>query len=332
MARLIVLTCAMLFAWAARAEPLTIRVGWSTMPGHMIPVLFSKPGILKHMGTSYRVQTISFRGSSPQITAMAAREVDLTASSPATLALSITNARLDLRVVADIIQDGVPGYLSETFLVRADSGINTVADLRGKRMGTNALGSAADTAMRAMLSKAGLLDKRDFITVEAAFPALPALLEEGKIDMTVVLQPASRALQASGKYRVLFRARDAWGPTQLVFLVGRSDFLDKNRAVMEDFIEDYLRAMRWFTAPENRAEATATIAAFMKVDEASLSYLFTKDDYFRDPFGVPNIPALQTAIDTTKELGLIPAGVQVAPKYVDTSFVETARKRIEATP
>ena len=332
MVRFVVLACAVLCAGAARAEPLTIRVGWSTMPGHMIPVLFSKPEILKHSGISYRVQTINFRGSSPQITAMAAREVDLTAASPATLALSITNAKLDVKVVADIIQDGVPGHHSETFMVRADSGINSVADLRGKRMGTNALGSASDTAMRAMLTKAGLVDKRDYISVEAAFPALPALLEERKVDMSVVLLPTTLALQASGQYRVLFRARDAWGPTQLVFLAGRSDFLDKNRAVMEDFIEDYVRAMRWFAAPENRTEALAIIAGFMKIEPAALSYLFTKDDYYRDPFSVPNIPALQGAIDTTKQLALIPASVQVAPRYVDTSFVETARKRIEAAP
>ncbi len=332
MRHIVVLAAALLCAWTARAEPLVIRIGWSTMPGHMIPVLFSKPSILKHFGSSYTVQTINFRGSSPQITAMAAREVDLTAASPATLALSITNARLDVRVVADIIQDGVPGYHSETFMVRADSGIETVADLRGKRMGTNALGSASDTAMRAMLSKAGLVDKRDFVSVEAAFPALPALLEEKKVDMSVVLLPTTLALQATGQYRVLFRARDAWGATELVFLVGRSEFLDKNRAVMEDFFEDYVRAIRWFSAPENRTEAVAIIAGFMKVEPASLAYLFTKDDYYRDPFSMPNIPALQGAIDTTKQLGLIPAGVQVAPKYVDTSFVDVARKRIESAP
>jgi len=26
---------------AAQAEPVKIRIGWSTMPGHMIPVLYS---------------------------------------------------------------------------------------------------------------------------------------------------------------------------------------------------------------------------------------------------------------------------------------------------
>jgi len=57
----------------ARAEePLKIRIGWSTMPGHMIPVLYAKPDILEHYGKSYTVEPILFRGSSPQITAMAA--------------------------------------------------------------------------------------------------------------------------------------------------------------------------------------------------------------------------------------------------------------------
>ena len=185
--------------WPAVADPLAIRIGWSTMPGHMIPVLFTKPDILRHYGTTYTVTPIGFRGSSPQITALAAREVDLIASSPAVLALSVVNARIDMRVVADIIQDGVGDYHTEAFMVRTDSGINTVADLRGKRLGTNAVGSAADTAMRAMLAKNGLGDRRDTVSIEAAFPALPAMLEERKIDLAVVLQP--QALRMDGDRR-----------------------------------------------------------------------------------------------------------------------------------
>ncbi len=49
----------------AKADPVKIRIGWSTMPGHMIPVLYSKPEILKHYGKSYTVEPIRFRGSSP---------------------------------------------------------------------------------------------------------------------------------------------------------------------------------------------------------------------------------------------------------------------------
>ena len=139
-----------------------------------------------------------------------------------------------------MIQDGVPGYHTETFMVRADSGIKTPADIKGKRVGTNAVGSASDTAMRAMLAKAGLQDRRDYVSIEAAFPALPAMLEErqgGHVGHPAA--DAARAWRQDKDYAPLFTARDAWGPSDLVFLVGRSEFLDKNRAAMEDFFEDY---------------------------------------------------------------------------------------------
>ena len=93
----------LLSAGAALAEPVKIRIGWSTMPGHMIPVLYSKPEILKHYGKSYTVEPILFRGSSPQITALAAGEIDMAAFAALPLVLAVTNARLDVKVAADII-------------------------------------------------------------------------------------------------------------------------------------------------------------------------------------------------------------------------------------
>jgi sulfonate transport system substrate-binding protein len=312
----------------ARAAPLDIRVGWATMPGHMIPVLFNNPDILRHYGKSYTVTPILFRGSSPQLTAMAAGEVDFAAYSPLTLALSVLNAHLDMRAVADIIQDGVPGYYAANYLVRADSGIDTVQQLKGKRIATNAIGSAVDTAMRAMLKRAGLLDRRDYVTIQAAFPSMPALLEQKKVDMSVILLPEVLPMLASGKFKTLFTARDGWGQTEAVFLAARGEFLDKNQAVAADFMEDWVRAMRWYQAPANRAKAIGIIADFMKVPPARLSYLFTKKDYYRDPWSRVNVVGIQNPINVSKDLGLIPTTIQVAPKYVDYRFTDEARKRI----
>ncbi len=312
----------------AMADPLKIRIGWSTMPGHMIPVLYSKPEILKYYGNSYTVEPILFRGSSPQISAMAANEIDMAAFAPLVLALSVLNARLDVRVVADVIQDGVAGHHTETFLVRSDSGINSVADMKGKRVGTNAVGSASDTAVKAMFRKNGLLENRDYSTVEVAFPNIPAMLDEHKIDMGTVLQPMSAKLRATGNYKTLFTAKDAVGQQQLVFLAARNDFLTKNRAALLDFFEDHVRAMRWFTDPANHQEAVAIIAKFMKQSPDDLAYLFTDQDYFRDPYLIPNVPGIQSIVDVSQQIGLLPQRIEVAPKYVDLSFVEEAKKRL----
>ena len=56
---------------------------------------------------------------------------------------------------------------------------------------TNAAGSAVDVAMRAMLRKFGLEDKRDYTIVECAVPTMRAMLAEKKVDMIPAVVPFS---------------------------------------------------------------------------------------------------------------------------------------------
>ncbi len=312
--------------------PITVRIGWSTMPGHLIPVLYQKPERLKHYGKSYTVQPISFRGSSPQISAMAANEIDMGAFGALVLALSVNNARIDTKAVADIIQDGVGDYHSETFMVRSDSGINKVEDLKGKRIGTNAIGSASDTAIRVMLDKHGLRDKRDVTIVEASFPNIPAMIEAQKLDMGTVLQPFSDEYLKNGKFKTLFTAKDAVGPSELVALCANGAFLAQNKDQLMDFFEDHVRSVRWFTDPKNHAEAVQIIAKFMQLPPEALQYLFTTHDYYRDPYMIPNLRTLQTGIDLAVKMGLANRGIKVEPDHADLSFVNEAKRRIEASP
>jgi len=317
----------------AKAAPLVIRLGWATMPGHLIPVLFQNPAQagLKHYGTSYTVETTLFRGSSPQLTAVAGGELDMFASAASTLALGVTNAQLDLQAVSDIIQDGVAGWHSDSFLVHADSSIKTIKDLKGKRIGINAIGSAADTMMRALLLRNGLQDRRDYSTIQAAFPALPSLLEKREVDCAIVLQPALREVLKTGQYRVLFQGRDVFGASEAVFLAGRQSWLEQHRAPALDFMEDWVRSRRWLMDPANRTAAIGIVADFMHLPPAQLDYLFTKDDYYRDPWSVPNVPGIQKPIDAAVQIGVLKQGIEVAPKHVDLSFVDEAKKRIKAT-
>ena len=66
-----------------------------------------------------------------------------------------------------------------------------VADLKGKIVATNAAGSAVDIAMRAMLRKHGLEDKRDYTVIEAPFPTMKAMLAQKKADLATFVAPFS---------------------------------------------------------------------------------------------------------------------------------------------
>ena len=209
------------------------------MPGHLIPVLFDNPDQkgLKHYGKSYTVQPILFRGSSPQLTALASGELEFFASAPSTLALGVTNAHLDLQAVADIIQDGV-GHHSDSWLVNGAGPIHKIEDLKGKRLATNAIGSAADTAMRALLLRHGLADRRDYLVIQAAFSAMPSLLEKGEVDCAPILNPFYGMMMKTGKYRGLFNAQRCFRGMAGGVPRRPAPFLAKNQAAVADFMED----------------------------------------------------------------------------------------------
>jgi sulfonate transport system substrate-binding protein len=328
--RLAAACCLALAASAApaSAEPLNIRVGWAVVPAQLTAILFDKPAILKHLGKSYTYEPVRFRGSAPQITALASGDLDLAALAFSSFGLAIQNARMtDLRAVADLYQDGIGDFYSSQYVVRADGGIKTVEDLKGKVLATNGIGGAIDMALRKMLRDHGLEDKRDYSIVEVQFPNMIATLEEKKVDLAGLVTPFSIEAQKKGLTRTLFTIKDAMGETQTTLLAARAPFIEKNRAALVDFFEDLQIATRWYLDPGNHDEAVEIAAKFTHEPKAAFAdWLFTKDDYFHDPDGRPNLAALQSNLKVQKELGFLKIDIDVA-KYADLTLIDEAATR-----
>jgi sulfonate transport system substrate-binding protein len=319
----------MLGAGAASAEPLKIRIGWVVTPAQLTPFLFSKKEILTHYGKSYTVDPIRFRGSAPQITALAARELDIAAFAYSAFALAIQNAKMrDLKAVADVFQDGVGSHYSIEYLVRNDSPIKSIADLKGRKLADNGIGGAIDMAMRKHLRANGLEDKRDYTVTEIRFPNMNAALHEKKVDMVGVLIPFALGIKAKGA-RTLFTMKDAMGPSQMIFWAARDPFLKANKAALTDFFEDHQRALRWFLDPKNRNEVLEIISKFTKRPAKNYAgWVFTGKDFYRDPTGKVNVEALTRNVKVQRDLGFLKIDIDVS-KHVDNSFVENAAKRLK---
>ena len=261
------------------------------------------------------------------VTALANGELEVANLAYSTLAIAIENAGMDdLRVIADEFRDGVEGYYSQEFMVLADGPIRKVEDLKGKVVMTNAAGSAIDVAMRAMLHKHGLEDKRDYTMVESPFPTMRAMLSEKKVDLIPAVIPFSYDPELRKIGRTLFVQRDAIGVTDMIVWTARKPFIDKNRAAMVDFMEDTLRITRWFLDPKNHAEVMAIAGRLTKQPPERYDWLFTKRDAFHDPDMLPDLAALQKNVDMTHELGFVPSTLDIK-KHSDLSIVEEAAKR-----
>ncbi len=315
---------------AAAADPVKIRVAWIVPASNIASILFAKPELATHLGKSYTMEPVRYQGTPLMITALAVNEIEVGNLSYSSMNLAIQNAGMsDLRIIADEFQDGVAGYATNEFMVRKDSDIKTPADLKVKVIAINALGSAVDIAMRAELKKAGLQDKKDYTVVEAPFGAMKAMLGDKKVDLVASVLPFSEDAELRANSRVLFTQRDALGPSELGIWVAHKAFIDKNHDALVDFLEDTLKATRWYLDPANHDEAVKIAVALSKAPPALFqSWLFTKKDYFRSPNLEPNITALQANVDLQRDMGIFKDRIEVK-NFTDLAPLQEALKRIK---
>ena len=153
------------FTTAAWADPVRIRIGWAQVPTQITPLVAelakTRPALFPNLNKSYTYEPVRFQGSPPQIQAFAAGEIEVAAFGPSALALSVTNAHLDPRVIADIAQDGDShGYYSTWWAVKKDSPIKTLADVKGHTAIVNAKGASTDGLAARSSWYAGKSEKR----------------------------------------------------------------------------------------------------------------------------------------------------------------------------
>ena len=319
----------LLTAGAANAEPVKIRMSWVAPLANWGSIVLEKKDLLKHMGKSYTLETTRYQGTPQMITALANNELEVASMAYSSFPIAVENAGLsDLRVIADEFQEGVPGYYTDAYWVRKDSGINKVEDLKGKVIGTNGGGSAVDVAVRAMLKKHGLVDKRDYTMLEGPLPAMPTMLLEKKVDLIPAVLPFALNPKLNADGKVLFTISDALGPTDMIVLCARESFIKAHRAAMVDYMEDLLTVAHWFLDPKNHDEAAKIASAITKAPPERFGWLFTKKDNYRDPNLMPNLSALQRNVDTTQELGFIKTKLDVK-KHSDLSLLQEAAKRLK---
>jgi NitT/TauT family transport system substrate-binding protein len=310
-----------------KAEPVKLRIGYDTIPLHIIPVIFRMPELQKHNGKEYTLEFFRFRGSPLQVQALAASEIDIAALAFSTFATSITTAKLPIKGIADLAQDGP--WFSSVFAVKADSAIKKVEDLKGKTIAVNAFGGGSDMAARSIMVKHGLTPDKDVRFIEASFGAMPAMVRQGKVDIATFPAPSWALHSKPGDLRPLFRQSDGLGVQQFLLYVARHEFIQKNRRPLVAFYEDYLRGLKAALDPANRAKVLETIAkvAGSPVQNFQDWALLEGKDYYHSPDGKIDVQALQNNINSLKQLGLLKETLDVAP-HIDHSLLEEAAKRL----
>ena len=315
---------------ASAADLPTIRLGWVVAPGSTAALLMMKPDASVHRDKTYKLEPMHFASTAVELVPLASNQVDIIDMSYAAIGSAIENAHLnDLRIIADEIQNGVDGHENGSgFLVLKNGPIKDFPDLKGKAVAVLTLGSAVDMQARIMLRRHGLEDKRDYNLIEAQFANMKNLLIEGKAAMVAIAPPFAFDPELQSVSRMFFTETDAMGPTQLLSLAARKSYIDQNRAVLVDFLEDVVRTVRWFINPKNHDAAIQLASEMTKQPPAQLQRLFTKQDNYRSPNSEPNLEALQHSLDLQHEMGIQKTRIDIK-KYADVSLVREAAARVK---
>jgi ABC-type nitrate/sulfonate/bicarbonate transport system substrate-binding protein len=304
---------------AEAQDKVTMRIGTHISIAADL-IIQKKPEILKNLGKTYDIEWQRFSGGGDAVPALAAGKLDGCLATPFPFSNILFQSHVPVTIVHQLLSFGVDGYYDDTTVVRADSGIKSVADLKGKVVGVNAIGGTSEQAVRIMARKAGLDPDKDITIVEGRPPFLPQMLRDNKVQAVTLFQPFYNEAMAAGDLTPLFRSSDAYGsPTDYVFMIFDEKFLKAHPQAVRDYVEDYLRAVNW--ALDNREEAVKIYAEEYKLPLAVVdSYLLTKKDYLVRRDGNVSAKLIQPVIDALSANKFIGQNYDVS-KYIDLSYL-----------
>ncbi|MEW9548225.1 ABC transporter substrate-binding protein [Nonomuraea sp. NPDC050783] len=139
-------------------------------------------GYFRQEGLTVEPQVIS--GAAMAVPMLEARRLDLGQTDYVTTFMAGAVGK-HLKVVAPLSQAGADGY---GVVVGKDSGIDSVKELKGKKVAVNNLYGLGTLMVTAMLENAGLTD-RDVRFVEMPFPDMAQRIGSGKVDAAWVAEP-----------------------------------------------------------------------------------------------------------------------------------------------
>jgi ABC-type nitrate/sulfonate/bicarbonate transport system substrate-binding protein len=302
---------------AASDKPVTIRMGWG-IPGEEIKyVMMERPEVAKNLGKAYEIEWQQFSGTALGVQGLAAGTLDCATVGGLSVANGLDKGA-DIVILGEFLEERAP-YFTTAWVVRKDSGIDSLDDLKGKKVATNAVGGSTDYLQDFYIERqAGLKPGRDYEKVEVPFGQMQETLLSGRVDMGLFPQPFFGAVSATGDVKPMFRLNDQIEPFVQLLNGCRRDFIEDNEEAISKFQEDWSAVAAWVADPANRADVIKASAATTKIPADVLDkFLLTKQDYFRPPGGSVSVDALQDEWDFFREQGGIDSDLKVTDHVIE---------------
>jgi NitT/TauT family transport system substrate-binding protein len=249
--------------------PASVRIGYLLGDLHQLPFFVAQEkGFFKDEGIN--VQVVGpFDAGPAEMDALAANQLDIgyVGISPAILAAA---RKVELSVIAGINLEGSALVTSKN--------INSVTELKGKKVATPAPGSIQYILMGMLLSdnKMSLADLELFPgTIKP--PDMAQALQTGRIDGYFVWEPFVSESVVSGAGKVLAESKDIWAGHPCCVIVTRNDFATQNDSLVSAVVRAHQKAVQFIEA--NPSDAKVIAQKWTKLDAAVIDAAFGRVKY-----------------------------------------------------
>jgi taurine transport system substrate-binding protein len=233
------------------ADKPTIRIGYQTFPSGDLIVKNNK--WLEAALPDYNIKWVKFDSGADVNTAFIAKELDFGAlgSSPVARGLSAPlNIPYSVAFVLDVAGD------NEALVARNGSGINSIPELKGKRIGTP-FASTAHYSLLAALAQNGLTPN-DVQLIDLQPQAILAAWDRGDIDAAYTWLPTLDDLRKTGKDLITSRQLAKDGKPTLDLAAVSNSFAQAHPDVVTTWRQQQARALTTIhDDPEAAAKAIA---------------------------------------------------------------------------
>ena len=259
-----------------------------------------------------KVRWVLSLGSNKALEFLNARGLDIGSSAGAAALL----ARINGNPVKAIYVYSRPEWTA--LVTRADTGIKTVADLKGKRIAATR-GTDPHIFLIRALAESGLTEK-DVRIVLLQHQDGRLALAKGDVDAWAGLDPLMARAELEDGAHLFYRNAEinTWG-----VLDTREDFAADHPDVVAKVLQAYEKARAFSLA--HPAELKAIIAAQAKLTDAVAARQLERTDLSTGAIGVRQRKTIEDAGLALQQAGVVPAEVDVpavAAALVDSSFVE----------
>lgn len=292
---------ALLPAEAAFAQdaPKTIRFGFQK--GGSTAVLKQQQTLEKRFAAEgISVQWVEFTAGPPMLEALNVGSIDFgpTGEAPPIFAQA---GGTDLVYIAAFVNSTE----SSRILVPKDSKIQSLADLKGKKVAFTKGSSAHNHTVQALI-KAGL-EYKDIEPATLSPADAAAAFQRGSVDAWAIWDPYAAFAERNYGARTLATTKDIL--KSYSFLLARRDFTKKYPKVTQAVVEETARVADW--SRNHKEELAKYLSEVTSIDLETQRVAVNRSNFDVVPVNDEIAAAQQNVADTFYKLGLIPKAIDI---------------------